>query len=133
VLEEVLATGDPLAPPAVVLAGGECTVTVRGEGRGGPNQEFALSAALDLRAAGAGERAALAAVDTDGVDGGSDAAGGLVDGTTLADRAAVERAREALAANDAAAALAAFDALLRPGPTGTNVNDLRVGVVEKDT
>ncbi|MFB6301636.1 MAG: glycerate kinase [Haloferacaceae archaeon] len=127
VAAEVDATGAPVDPPAVVLAGGECTVTVRGDGSGGPNQEFALSAALDLR--GLGERVALAAADTDGVDGGSDAAGGLVDGATLADPDAVRRARAALAESDAGGALADLDCLLRSGPTGTNVNDLRVAVV----
>lgn len=134
VAAEVDATGAPVAPPAVVLAGGECTVTVRGDGSGGPNQEFALAAALDLR--GLGERVALAAADTDGVDGGSDAAGGLVDGATLDDPDAVRRARAALAESDAGGALADLGCLLRSGPTGTNVNDLRVAVVEggeKDT
>ncbi|MFB6079734.1 MAG: glycerate kinase [Haloferacaceae archaeon] len=130
VAAEVAATGAPLDPPAVVLAGGECTVTVRGEGTGGPNQEFALSAALDLR--GLGERVALAAVDTDGIDGGSDAAGGLVDGTTLDTPSAVRRARMGLADSDAGGALADLDALLVSGPTGTNVNDLRLAVIGAD-
>jgi hydroxypyruvate reductase len=105
-------------------------VTVRGDGTGGPNQEFALAAALDLRRRG--ERVALAAADTDGIDGGSDAAGGLVDGTTLDDPDAVRRARAALAESDAGGALADLDSLLRCGPTGTNVNDLRVAVVDAD-
>ncbi|MFB6160672.1 MAG: glycerate kinase [Haloferacaceae archaeon] len=126
---ESAATGDPVAPPAVVLAGGECTVTVTGDGEGGPNLEFALSAALDLSDAEAGERVALAAVDTDGHDGGTTAAGGLVDGTTVTDP---EAARAALDRNDALAALEADDAVLYTGATGTNVNDLRVAVVEAD-
>jgi hydroxypyruvate reductase len=122
VAEEMVETGNPVEPPAVVLSGGETTVTVAGEGRGGPNQEFALAAALDLPAA-----AALAAVDTDGIDGNTDAAGALVDGDTVTDRGA---ARQALDANDANAYLADRTALLETGPTGTNVNDLRVLVVE---
>ena len=122
VAEEALATGNPVDPPAVVLSGGECTVTVRGEGgRGGPNQEFALAAALDLPAG-----ATLAAVDSDGIDGASDDAGALVDADTVDDRRA---ARDALDANDAGTYLAARDALLTTGPTGTNVNDLRVLVL----
>jgi hydroxypyruvate reductase len=120
-------TGDPVDPPAVLLAGGECTVTVRGDGAGGPNLEFALSAALDLREAGLGERVAVAAVDTDGLDGSTDAAGGLVDGTTVEDERA---ARAALDDNDALAGLDGLGAALRSGATATNVNDLRVAVVE---
>ncbi|MDS0260714.1 DUF4147 domain-containing protein [Haloarcula sp. S1CR25-12] len=122
VAEEVVETGNPIEPPAVVLSGGETTVTVAGEGRGGPNQEFALAAALDLPSA-----AGLAAVDTDGIDGNTDAAGALVDGDTVTDRGVAE---QALDANDANAYLAERDALLETGPTGTNVNDLRVLVVE---
>ena len=129
VARQTTATGDPVEPPAVVLAGGECTVTVRGDGVGGPNLEFALSAALDLRDADLGERAAVAAVDTDGLDGSTEAAGALVDGTTITDERA---AREALADNDALAALDRVGAALRPGATDTNVNDLRVAVVEAD-
>ncbi|MFC7044979.1 glycerate kinase [Halobacteriaceae archaeon GCM10025711] len=121
VAEECLATGNPVTPPAVVLSGGETTVTVRGDGEGGPNQEFALSAAIDLP-----DGVVLASVDTDGVDGTTDAAGALVDGTTVDD---VGAARDALAANDAYPYLAARNALVRTGQTGTNVNDLRVVVV----
>jgi Putative glycerate kinase len=83
-----------------------------------------LSAAVEL-AGGAIEDAVVAAVDTDGIDGVTDAAGGIVDATTV-DPAV---ARRALADNDATAALAAADALVSTGPTGTNVNDLRVVVV----
>ncbi|WP_101297383.1 glycerate kinase type-2 family protein [Halegenticoccus soli] len=127
--EEALATGNPVSAPAVVLAGGETTVTVRGDGEGGPNQEFALSAALELAASlrGADGDAALASVDTDGRDGSTDAAGALVDVDTVADAG---EARGALADNDAYAYLADRGALIRTGPTGTNVNDLRVLVVD---
>ncbi|SDM78999.1 hydroxypyruvate reductase [Halogranum gelatinilyticum] len=123
--EEVVATGNPVSAPAVVLAGGETTVTIRGGGRGGPNQEFALASAIEL--AGTGSEIALGAVDTDGRDGAVDVAGGLVDGETVTDLGA---ARAALADNDAFPALEARDAIVRTGPTGTNVNDLRVLVVE---
>ena len=135
VAEEVRATGNPVEPPAVVLSGGETTVTVRGEGSGGPNLEFALSWALDLDAP-ADAPVALAAVDTDGRDGGTDAAGALVDAGTVADpdepdadTIAPETARDALAANDALAPLADADCAIRTGSTGTNVNDLQVLVV----
>ncbi|MDL5361621.1 glycerate kinase [Halalkalicoccus sp. NIPERK01] len=123
IAEEVRRTGNPIEPPAVVCSGGETTVTIRGEGTGGPNQEFALSAALELRER---EGIALASVDTDGIDGASDAAGALVDGTTVSDP---ETARAALAENDAYPCLAERDALIETGATGTNVNDLRVLVV----
>jgi hydroxypyruvate reductase len=122
--EEVVATGNPVDAPAVVLAGGETTVTVRGDGRGGPNQEFALAAALEIRGR---ESMVVGAVDTDGRDGGVDVAGALVDGETVEDVAA---ARDALADNDAFPYLDERGALVHTGPTGTNVNDLRVLVVD---
>ncbi|RZH66708.1 glycerate kinase type-2 family protein [Natrinema altunense] len=130
IAEEVLATGRPVAPPAVVLSGGETTVTVRGDGTGGPNQEFATSAALELADGGDiedGGEIAVAAVDTDGSDGATDAAGALVDGTTVVDS---DAAREVLAENDAYPYLESRDGLLFTGPTGTNLNDLRVIGIE---
>ncbi|WP_459194428.1 glycerate kinase type-2 family protein [Halosimplex sp. J119] len=125
VAEEIDATGNPVEPPAVVVSGGETTVTVRGDGSGGPNQEFALRVALELP-----DGAVLGAVDTDGRDGGTDAAGALVDGETVRGAEASATARDALAANDAEPFLADRDALVRTGQTGTNVNDLRVLLVE---
>ncbi len=125
VAEEVAATGNPLEPPAVVLSGGETTVTVRGDGSGGPNQEFALRAALELP-----DDAVLGAVDTDGRDGGTGAAGALVDWETIGDAASAAAARDALADNAAEPFLADRGALVRTGRTGTNVNDLRVLLVE---
>lgn len=114
-------SGDPVKPPAVILSGGETVVRVTGDGTGGPNQEFALSAAMGLP-----ESAVLGSVDTDGGDGGTDAAGALVDGGTVED---VEAAREALDTNDSYPYLEARDGLLKTGATGTNVNDLRVLVI----
>jgi len=120
---EAAATGTPVEPPAVLLAGGECTVSIDGEGgSGGPNQELALSAALE------GEPVVLAAVDTDGEDGSSDAAGALVDGATVSDGDR-ERAADHLGANDAGTYLAEVGATIETGPTGTNVNDVVVLVV----
>ncbi|MFB6269612.1 MAG: glycerate kinase [Halobacterium sp.] len=119
---EVRATGDPVEPPAVVLSGGELTVTVSGDGEGGPNQECALAAAHRLP-----DGAAFACVDTDGIDGVSEYAGAVVDVDTVAD---ADAARAALRENDAGGFLAGRNALLETGPTGTNVNDLRVLVVE---
>jgi hydroxypyruvate reductase len=127
VIREVLESGNPLPPPCAVISGGEATVTVRGDGVGGPNQEFALALAVELD--GIEGWAALAA-DTDGNDGPTDAAGGLVDGATAdAVRSGRTDPEEALANNDAYAALETGGALLVTGPTGTNVNDLRVALV----
>jgi len=122
VASEVGASGAPVEPPAVLLSGGECTVTVRGDGTGGPNGEFALGAALELP-----EGTVLGSVDTDGRDGSTDAAGALVDAVTVEDP---REARAALDANDGYGFLDSRDALLRTGRTGTNVNDLRVVVCE---
>ncbi|QCC48048.1 glycerate kinase type-2 family protein [Halobellus limi] len=121
VAEEIRRSGNPLEPPAAVLSGGETTVTIRGDGTGGPNQEFALSAALEL-----GEPAVLCAVDTDGLDGPTDAAGAVVDERTVEDP---RRARSLLADNDVYDYLDERGALVRTGQTGTNVNDLRVLLV----
>lgn len=122
VAEECHATGTPIEPPAVVLSGGELTVTVRGDGSGGPSTEFALASALEL---GEGDTT-VAAVDTDGIDGHADAAGGVVDADTVEDPSV---AREALENSDAERYLRERNAAIVTGPTGTNVNDLRVVVV----
>lgn len=111
-----------------LISGGELTVTVRGAGSGGPNQEYALGLALAL--GGQSGFAALAA-DTDGVDGNCDVAGGYADGDTVNDLAdASIDPLEALAGNDAGGALGEIGALFVPGPTLTNVNDLRIILVE---
>jgi glycerate 2-kinase len=113
-------------PPLCVLAGGETTVRLRGSGRGGRNQEFALALANGI----AGRDIVVLSAGTDGVDGPTDAAGAFVDGTTLA------RAKErglnpeaALAANDAHTFFAALGDLLRCGPTGTNVMDIKIALL----
>ena len=123
IAEEARATGNPADSPVVFLSGGETTVTMRGDGRGGSNQEFVLSGTLTIDSDGI----VLASVDTDGSDGASDAAGAIADRVTLDTD---ERAREALADNDAYSYLADRGAVIETGPTGTNVNDLRVLVVD---
>jgi hydroxypyruvate reductase len=117
---------------AVILSGGELTVTIRGKGRGGPNQEYALALAIAL--AGTAGIAALAA-DTDGTDGGAgsaeDPAGAIVDGTTAARAAELGLDPAAfLADNDSTGFFERAGGLLRPGPTFTNVNDFRAIVVD---
>jgi hydroxypyruvate reductase len=115
-----------------LLSGGELTVTVRGHGRGGPNQEYALALAQELQ--GLSGIAVLAA-DTDGADGGTgtagDPAGAFVDALTWQRMAALAlNPRDYLADNNATAFFEATDSTLVTGPTRTNVNDLRVILVD---
>ncbi len=112
----------PFAPPAALLLGGETTVHLHGDGLGGRNQELALAAAIALDGI---PRVLVTSFGTDGTDGPTDAAGGIVSGDT------VQRGRELgleasdyLECNDAYRYLEATNALLRTGPTGTNVNDV---------
>lgn len=121
IAEECANSGTPVAPPAVLLSGGETTVTIQGDGTGGPNQEFVLSAALELA-----EPATVASVDTDGIDGASESAGAVATPETADPK---REAREALRNNDAGGFLEERDALIVTGPTGTNVNDLCAFVV----
>ena len=125
--KDIRTHGNPVKRPACVVWGGETTVTVRGKGKGGRNQELALAAALAIEGL---PNVALLALATDGTDGPTDAAGAIVDGHTA------ESAREAgwdpiatLADNNTYPLLDAVGALLRTGPTGTNVNDITVLLV----
>ncbi len=114
--------GRPASLPACLILGGETTVTLRGTGKGGRNQELALAAALAIRGLDA---IAIASLGTDGSDGPTDAAGGLVDGSTVArgEKHGLS-AEEYLQNNDSYHFLAAVGDLLKTGPTRTNVNDL---------
>ena len=117
----------PFAPPACIVCGGETTVTVRGGGQGGRNQELALAAALGIRGMPAVGVMALA---TDGSDGPTDAAGAVVTGETISAAAASGLDPwAALEKNDSYPFLRAAGALMHTGPTGTNVNDLLVILV----
>jgi glycerate 2-kinase len=111
--------------PLCVLASGETTVTVRGDGRGGRNQEFVLAAAPAIAAVG--RAAVFGSAGTDGIDGPTDAAGAMVDSSTLerASRAGVDW-RDALGRNDAYHFFEPLGDLIRWGPTGTNVGDVHV-------
>ncbi len=123
IARQVVAHRQPIAPPCVLLSGGETTVTVRGAGRGGRNVEFLLSLALELRG-----RATIYAIaaDTDGVDGREDVAGALVTPDTLerALRAGL-RPAQCLADNDAHRFFETLRDSVITGPTLTNVNDFR--------
>ncbi|HEY4165713.1 MAG TPA: glycerate kinase [Reyranella sp.] len=117
----------PFHRPALLLSGGETTVTVRGRGKGGRNAEFLLAFALAIE--GFDGITALAA-DTDGIDGSEDNAGAIADGSSATRmRAAGIDPRAALASNDAYTAFKAIGDLVVTGPTGTNVNDFRAILV----
>jgi hydroxypyruvate reductase len=124
---EAQQSGRPGKAPVCLLAGGETVVTLRGDGKGGRNQEFALAAALAMK----GLRGiSVLAGGTDGTDGPTDAAGAVVTGETVARGAALGlSAEEALQMNNAYPYFDATGELIRTGPTGTNVMDLYAAFV----
>jgi hydroxypyruvate reductase len=124
---EIAKSGHPLPRPACLISGGETTVVVRGKGKGGRNQEFALVAALDLEGL---EGVCLLCGGTDGTDGPTDAAGAVVDGATVA-RALAKGLdpRALLEKNDSYHFFEHLGDLVITGPTNTNVMDLRVILV----
>ncbi|HVH44476.1 MAG TPA: glycerate kinase [Labilithrix sp.] len=127
IAREVAEHGRPNRTPAAILFGGETTVTVRGSGRGGRNQELALASAIALRGR---ERTLVVSLATDGSDGPTDAAGGLATGDSLEEgtRRGID-AYARLADNDAYPFLHAVGDLVVTGPTGTNVCDLVLALV----
>lgn len=129
IAREVATRDRPFARPVVMLSGGETTVTIRDNGgRGGRNTEFLLALARGIE--GVAGISAFAA-DTDGIDGSEHNAGAFADHGTIARmRAAGLDPAALLAAHDAWSAFDAVDGLFSPGPTGTNVNDLRAVLVE---
>jgi glycerate-2-kinase len=128
IAREVCTHHNPISPPAVLISGGETTVTISGTaGKGGPNQEFVLGAALTLAG---NDRVVVASLGTDGTDGPTEIAGGLTDGYT------VERAQKEgldifthLINHDASRILTALGDAIYTGPTGTNVMDFRLLVI----
>jgi glycerate 2-kinase len=126
VAREVLASGNPKPKPVAIIAGGETTVKVTGNGKGGRNQELVLSSAQKLDI----DEAVVVCVGTDGLDGPTDAAGAIADSTTLK-RAATAglNPREFLAANDSYHFFAALGDLVFTGQTGTNVNDIAIIII----
>jgi len=127
IARQVALYGQPAAPPVVLLSGGETTVTVRGDGRGGRNVEFQLALAIELD--GLPGVFALAA-DTDGIDGAEEVAGAIVTPDTLAraDSLGVS-AKERLADNDGHSFFEVLGDQVITGPTLTNVNDFRAILV----
>ncbi len=127
IAKEIVASGNPLKRPACILSGGETTVTIRGSGLGGRNQEFALAAAIDLD--GVPDICVLSA-GTDGTDGPTDAAGAYADGRTVARaRQKGMEAKRYLAENDSYRFFDPLGDLIKTGPTGTNVADVRLMLV----
>ena len=127
IAKEVLKSGYPLSPPACVLSGGETTVTIKGRGLGGRNQEFVLAAAMCLNGQ---EGIVMLSAGTDGTDGPTDAAGAVADGRTI------QRAEDLglnpadfLSDNDAYHFFEKLGGLVKTGPTNTNVMDLRIMLV----
>lgn len=127
IAREVRSTGHPVRPPACIISGGETTVTLKGKGKGGRNQEFVLAAALEVEGL---SRVVVLSCGTDGTDGPTDAAGAVADGETL------ERARALrldpscfLEENDAYHFFQGLEDLVITGPTNTNVMDVRLILV----
>jgi hydroxypyruvate reductase len=122
IAKSLMVEGWPIPRPACVIAGGETTVTVRGSGKGGRNQELALAAAIALEG---WQGVTLFTLATDGTDGPTDAAGAVIDGETVARARQLDMsAADFLARNDSYSFFDRLGDLIRTGPTNTNVNDL---------
>jgi hydroxypyruvate reductase len=126
IAREIARYGRPVKAPACIVTGGETTVTLKGEGLGGRNQEFVLAAAIDI--AGQPGRVVFCA-GTDGTDGPTDAAGAIADGSTLRRK---PDARAFLNANDSYHYFEALEDLVKTGPTNTNVMDVRLVMVGEE-
>jgi hydroxypyruvate reductase len=124
ILKEIIRTGKPFAPPACIISGGETTVTIRGKGKGGRNQEFTLACGLEI----AGwEGAAVFSAGTDGTDGPTDAAGAFADWKMVESAKALGLDPSvALLENDAYPFFERLGDLIITGPTNTNVMDIRI-------
>ncbi len=128
IAKEVVASGQPVRRPACLLSGGETTVAVHGSGHGGRNQEFVLAAALALDGC---PGVTVFSAGTDGIDGPTDAAGAIADPQTLTRAAAAGLdPRASLHNNDSYPFFEKLNSLVKTGPTGTNVMDVRVFLVE---
>ncbi|MBZ9907425.1 glycerate kinase [Mesorhizobium sp. BR115XR7A] len=127
IAREVATRNRPFQKPVLILSGGETTVTLRAKGKGGRNSEFLLAFAIGINGI---EGIHALAADTDGIDGSEDNAGAFADGSTVSRmRAMGVDAKAMLAGNNAWTAFNAIGDLFVPGPTGTNVNDLRAILV----
>ncbi len=127
IAKEILATGYPLKPPACILSGGETTVTLKGDGKGGRNQEFALASAIKIQDQ---DHIVVLSAGTDGTDGPTDAAGAFADNTTF-QRAYVLGLKPELFLqnNNAYPFFEQLSDLFKTGPTNTNVMDIRIMLI----
>ena len=126
-VKEIMRTNKPISRPACLLSGGETTVTVRGDGLGGRNQEFALAAAIESDGL---DGVVILSGGTDGTDGPTAAAGGIIDGSTVQRGIARNLDPQTfLDRNDSYHFLLATDDLLLTGPTWTNVMDLQITLI----
>jgi hydroxypyruvate reductase len=124
IAREVLTTGNPIPPPACILSGGETTVTLKGTGKGGRNQEFALAAALEIAGM---ENVVVFSAGTDGTDGPTNAAGAFSDSNTVSRSKEMEVfPSDFLKNNDSYHFFEKLGDLVITGPTHTNVMDLRI-------
>jgi glycerate 2-kinase len=123
IAREIVRTGKPVKPPACIVTGGETTVTIRGEGLGGRNQEFVLAAAMDIAGL---PNVVVFSAGTDGTDGPTDAAGAIADGETLRRK---PEAASHLDRNDSYRYFEPLKDLVITGPTNTNVADVRLILV----
>jgi hydroxypyruvate reductase len=122
IAKEVASSGNPISPPACLLFGGETTVTLQGDGKGGRNQEYALASALALESH---DHIVVLSGGTDGTDGPTDAAGAIADGTTVANaRQKGLDPKDYLRRNDSYNFFKQLDDLIITGPTRTNVMDI---------
>lgn len=129
-VSEIRETQNPASPPAAIIAGGETTVTVHGKGRGGRNQELVLSAALAIKDM---PGVLVSSVGTDGVDGRTDAAGAVADGNSI--KRGLKKGLNPdrlLRVNDSYTFFKRLDDLVITGPTGTNVNDVTIAIVDSE-
>jgi hydroxypyruvate reductase len=127
IAKEIIKTNNPVKKPACIISGGETTVTIKGDGLGGRNQEFVLSSAIEIAGL---EEVVILSAGTDGTDGPTDAAGAIVDGSTI--RRAKElgmNAEEFLKKNDSYHFFKRLGDLFITGPTNTNVMDLRIMLI----
>ncbi|MEM2897269.1 MAG: glycerate kinase [Candidatus Bathyarchaeia archaeon] len=127
IAHEIFCSNNPVRKPAAIIAGGETTVTVVGNGKGGRNQELVLGAALKIDGL---KGAVIASIGTDGIDGITDAAGAIADGRTVNKGKALGLVpEEFLAKNNTYEFFSRIKDLLLTGPTGTNLNDIAIGLV----
>jgi hydroxypyruvate reductase len=128
IAREVASTGKPIGRPACILSGGETTVTIRGSGKGGRNQEFALAGAFEINGL---EKAVLLSGGTDGTDGPTDAAGAIADHRTIAKAKQMDMdPMKYLENNDSYPFFKKLGDLLITGPTRTNVMDVRMVLID---